>query len=445
MENKLNYQAIEEYARAYARKETSSFFSKQDRISGEEILGLSPLRQVNLFVLRRLYEQWQKEAARLRSPYFDYEHTQVREAMKQFLNTLSKHILIGRAEFEPLLVKSVTDTLVLTLAPVEFFSKEVERYADPMVALSKLKELSKYITVNKILIQAVTTEMDMMRMHEAFAGEVVRLFYNAYKDHKFKVTDWYEVIDQLSTVQNVMVSDLLNEEETIKAPLTIRPADEAPLYLRRIREGGYGGGKPDEAKLEQEEVQKLSPADPDEERAEDTQSHQEEVHVDRAPETAAEFAPMAPVQEPENKPLEINVRKTAAEESEKAAEVSSVTEKAVNGTHDVPLYEKYAVDKKTLNESLLQGANATLLDKHQSSKIENIRNAIPLNQKFMLINELFDGDNITWSIALKDLDGAPTEEEARDLLINKWAVQYNWNLENEHVQFLLSLIQRKMY
>ncbi len=437
MENKLNYQAIEEYARAFARKESSSFFSKHDRISGEEILALSPLRQVNLFVLRRLYEQWQKEAARLRSPYFNYEHAQVKEAMKQFLNTLSKHILIGRDEFEPLLAKAVVDTLVLTLAPVEFFSKETERFADPMVALAKLKELGKYITVNKILIQAVTTEMETLRMHEAFAGEVVRLFYNAHKDHKFKVTDWYEVIEQLSTVHPVTVSDLLIEEELVKVPPTVKTTEEAPLYLRRIREGGFGGTHANEA-TRSSETKPYQQPEP-EKKEDDRQGESPKAHWEEEPVNT--FTEAAPVEE---KKLEIKIQERVSVDSEKAHKSIIVADTQENSPADVPLYEKFVTEKKTLNDSLVQ-SNATLLDKHQSSSIDNIRNAIPLNQKFMLINELFEGDNITWSIAIKELDAAQTAEEAKSLLLSKWAVQYNWDLENENVQFLLSLIQRKVY
>jgi hypothetical protein len=103
MDEKISLKSVDQYAIKYASQLADSFFSKQEKISGPEILSLCEVKQVNLFVISDLLSVWQQESQKLKSPYFDYEAKPVIDIINQFQNTLSNHILIGKSDFLPLL------------------------------------------------------------------------------------------------------------------------------------------------------------------------------------------------------------------------------------------------------------------------------------------------------------------------------------------------------
>src|SRR5687768_1925565 len=102
----VNLAAVEEYSQSYAKRLSNYFFIDHDHITGKEILKFSDIHQINLFIINGLFDQWQQETAHFKSPYFDYDAEEVREALKAFMDTVSRHIIIRKDEFEPLLVKA---------------------------------------------------------------------------------------------------------------------------------------------------------------------------------------------------------------------------------------------------------------------------------------------------------------------------------------------------
>jgi hypothetical protein len=137
---------MESYSKAFAEKVCNSFFSVSDSIRGEQILSQTPIDQVNLFVVRNIFNRWKEEIQNLKSPYFDYESSEVKQALSSFGNTLSKHILIKKEFFRPLLEKAVFDTLLLLLKPSLFFKNE---FLENSLILEDLKEKQKYYRIHK--------------------------------------------------------------------------------------------------------------------------------------------------------------------------------------------------------------------------------------------------------------------------------------------------------
>ena len=123
MIQKLNKTAILSYSEKFSQIFCDSFFVKEDFISGEQILSLTNIRQVNLFVLKSIFEKWQQESSSLYSPFFDYNIPEVQKALKELMNILSRNISINRENFEPLLTQAVDDTITLLLAPDEYYNR----------------------------------------------------------------------------------------------------------------------------------------------------------------------------------------------------------------------------------------------------------------------------------------------------------------------------------
>lgn len=126
--------------------ETSQSFFEQNfpsrsYIEGDEIVQFSGNPQVNRFLLFQIYQEWNLYITKLKHPYFDFQHVEVRDALAAFQNILSQHIRVERADFKPLLDKAIYNAFRLILQPMEtltgffFLSKpsvsasQFERYA----------------------------------------------------------------------------------------------------------------------------------------------------------------------------------------------------------------------------------------------------------------------------------------------------------------------------
>jgi len=149
MDQKISIKKLEQYAAAFNESVLGTFFSKKARISGKEILELTPVGQVNLLVIHALMMKWKNETSRLKSPYFDYEHQEVKEAFGQFANLLSKHISVSREDLSPLLETATADTLSLILSPYDYYADALDTGGQGKVSVTDLKNLVRYLKINK--------------------------------------------------------------------------------------------------------------------------------------------------------------------------------------------------------------------------------------------------------------------------------------------------------
>lgn len=152
MESKLNWRQINEYSGDFTKSVMGSYFNSKDAITGKDILNLCKPHQINLFVLKDLFFQWEAEEDKLKSKYFDYEHQDVKRALNMLMNILSQHIKIKEKDFAPLLTKAVEDTILIIFSPYEFYRNELHRLNKNNIDARDLKKLSKYVKINPNLL-----------------------------------------------------------------------------------------------------------------------------------------------------------------------------------------------------------------------------------------------------------------------------------------------------
>ncbi|QDH78795.1 hypothetical protein FKX85_06995 [Echinicola soli] len=128
MNDKINLNYLENYAHDISEKICSEYFGTKKYMSGQEIIQLTPSSQVNFMVIKTLFEKWNEEMEKMKSnPYFDYKDIAVSEALKEFMNVLSRAIKIEHTHFLPLLEVAVIDTVLLALDPMVYFWGEIEK------------------------------------------------------------------------------------------------------------------------------------------------------------------------------------------------------------------------------------------------------------------------------------------------------------------------------
>lgn len=174
MEDKISLKAVEQYSAAFATKVAGAFFSKKDKITGSDILNLCEIRQVNLFVIRELMKAWQQESQKFKSPYFNYQAQDVKEALTQFQNVLSNHISISQDNFQPFLTKAVNQTIMLVLTPYDFYSNALNKEGNTHLKVAELKNEIKYLKINcqpleQLVKHLEEKKLDIIAGNEAFA------------------------------------------------------------------------------------------------------------------------------------------------------------------------------------------------------------------------------------------------------------------------------------
>jgi hypothetical protein len=218
MDEKISLDAIARYANAYADKLIKDFFQGRDKISGKEILKLSSVQQVNLFVIRELFKAWRNETANQRSIYFDNEHPEVKEALANYMGIVSNHILVSKEHFSPLLKKAVNETLLLIFDPYDSFSLMVGGNGDRL-EVEPFKEEIKYLKINKGPLERMLHKLQEKNIKEIAGNEAFGILDQILEEVNFTPEDLDPYIDKFSDVVPLDPSAFYPAKTVVEKPV----------------------------------------------------------------------------------------------------------------------------------------------------------------------------------------------------------------------------------
>ena len=104
----------------------------------------------------------------------------------------------------------------------------------------------------------------------------------------------------------------------------------------------------------------------------------------------------------------------------------------------VTIADAMAASTQTLADTLI--TPVALGDDINHSKINSLRDGIGLNDKFLMIRDLFDGDDEAYNEALTALDSMETLDDCMIHIIENYA----WNPDTEGSKFIMQLLERKL-
>lgn len=103
--------------------------------------------------------------------------------------------------------------------------------------------------------------------------------------------------------------------------------------------------------------------------------------------------------------------------------------------------DRFKSSEKILNEEMSgTSKKEDITGQYMSSPISNITSAMGLNEKFEIINELFEGDKAKFDKVMEVLNMAGSFVEAYNYL----EANFDWDMDNAYVLRLLELIRRKL-
>lgn len=217
MENKLNLEATIKYSEEFSRILCDRFFAKTGKITGDQILSFSNVKQINLFVIRILFSKWQKEQEKLKSSFFDYNHPEVEKALKDFLNVLSRHISLTKEDFYPLLKLACIKTIQVLYAPYDFFMQEISGDSEGKVNVQRLKESSKYLKINNGFFTALLEAVEKTGKQELEAQEAKKILEEIFLNYQGDPEDTDLYLPHFNEVLELRIDSLFSPEAKEKS------------------------------------------------------------------------------------------------------------------------------------------------------------------------------------------------------------------------------------
>jgi len=226
MDEKISLEAIGQYGDRYSEKVLQSFFSTHDRITGPEILNLTNVQQVNLFVIHELFKAWKEDQKKIRSPYFDYDDPAVKDALDQLMKLLSQKISIDSTNFEPLLKKAVRQSLLVIFDPYDYFSMLITG-KDNRLEVSEFREEIRYLRVNKAPLEKLLQTLEEKAVTTVSGNEAFGILDQILEEVNFHPDDVEQYIGRFSSVHPLDPNTffITTEVEKSEAPVntTVTP------------------------------------------------------------------------------------------------------------------------------------------------------------------------------------------------------------------------------
>ncbi|TLV00598.1 hypothetical protein [Dyadobacter luticola] len=368
MPDNLNINALNQYAARFSTTVLNEVYQSQNTVNGAGLLKLTPVRQVNLGILNRLFEVWKSNAESFRSPYFDFANEDVKKALEDFMNIASQHIAVKRADLEPLLTESVRESIKLLITPANYFEDKIRADSDAEFTHEKAEQLVKYTHIHRGIAEAMLDRLTDNGSDSVYQTQAVSWLYEL-KDNTDLIDDIDMHLVQFSDIFPINLQELKIQDNTNKAPQAAK--NESRSFF------------------------------------------------DSA------FTDLEPANKPKSSPP-------------RAEPASAILGEIVAKTS--------ATDRDTLNNRFKVDVPKPTDDKAYGSmnvKVETIAGAIPLGQRFMFVNQLFNKNSEHFDKAIYELDAVKSYEEAENLIWHRYASKYAWDVNGEAVTALLSIVKRK--
>ncbi len=397
----LTPEAIENYADQFANKVVEEAYKSTPALTGNDLLKLTPVKQVNIGILGRLAGRWEKTAEAFKSPYFDFGHPEVIQALRHLLNTASRHISIQKQDLIPLLKEATRDALSLLTDPGHSFEKRIDAFVNSGFSSVEAGMLIQQTHIHSGIAKSLLHKLQESP-HESVSTVLAKQWLSELleSDTLLDPTDAY--ISQFSEVY----------------PLNITPKKEEPVVKTPVPEKSFFDSVFEEAN---------TPVTP--KPVQETFDYKARtVQVEEQPRTVIKEAlPTAPP-EPEARP--VVTRPVVAE----TVPVSAPAPKVVAPEAET-INNRFRVEVPEVSDAGKFG--------HVQVKVENIGKGLSIGQRFMFINQLFNGNPDEFAQAIEELESAGSLDKALYLLSRKFSIKYGWNPKGDAETELTTIVKRR--
>ncbi|WP_291721402.1 hypothetical protein [Bernardetia sp.] len=436
MASKLNNNAVLAYAESFAKAVCSDFFAKHERITGSQLTDFCGIKQINLFIIKILFEKWQEDNAKIKSPFFDYENPEIKALLEKLMNMLSRNISIDEATFQKLVTQSVADTIQLLLAPYVFYEQEIQKLTqngnNTIRINEEFKPALKYVKTHKVLFEQIIKGLEENSNAGMISATQAIEIIGDIVDNNVEYDDPKTILRQLGDIVPLKIQEFVTFTDQTQET---KKVEEAPTPVV-------------EEVPQKEEAKSFF----------DTSFEEE-------PNQTAKVAPSTSLKEKEPKQIKEVKAEPKQEEKEPKQEKSPLftsykreevsTYSSPTFTEDekknaTPVMATSVVPKQaeknenpTFAERYTTGADderPTFAERFKPSG-KTIKELITLNQKFLFTKKLFGNNQDELEDALTGIDRCSTHKEAIMFLKNNYIMKYDWNFQNDEVKEFWELVE----
>lgn len=139
-----------------------------------------------------------------------------------------------------------------------------------------------------------------------------------------------------------------------------------------------------------------------------------------------------PAPEPQSVVIEIN------EEEDKAPVAEPLIKANINEERTTILADVISPAAPTIADSI--AAPTALADEIEHSAIRSLSDGIGINDKFLMIRDLFDGNSDEYERVIKELDAMESFDDCMIYIVEN----YSWNPDSDGAKFIMKLLERKL-
>lgn len=245
------------------------------------------------------------------------------------------------------------------------------------------------------LLELITEQAEMLKLHQ---GEIPQLYIDLLKKNVLKFYESIHTIDQIKHLEENFtktkdIQTKIDKPEIKKDPIKSKPI--VPEIKMPITQN-----EPETVRVE-----KIEPPKPE------IKTEEKGIESEEKPE------------------ITFSINPTSEKPTEKEVYIH-------------PNSDLFSEPKPSIADKLSAKQDPSLGEKMQQNQINDIKSAIGINDKFLFINELFEGNLKNYNQAVEQLNLATNKEEAMSSF-KSFQEKFNWPEKDEAVVKLKTILNRK--
>ena len=190
----INKDYIKSYSASYTNNILDTAFKEGPYLQGNDLKRLCNLEQINYNLLKAIFLQWEAEVNKLQNPYFDHSAPAVQNALKTYMEVLSRHIKLDKGSLRPLLQQAVEETLYQVFTPLYFFENFLWPPEIGSLTFDEITKLRRFVKINQAFLKELIGQWKKENKSEIkfseYKSELRRL--GAQWDQEWESTENYE-------------------------------------------------------------------------------------------------------------------------------------------------------------------------------------------------------------------------------------------------------------
>jgi hypothetical protein len=138
--------SINHYATNFYKKISSKIDT--NNVTGDKLLNITQCNHINLFIIKKIHDDWLNNFNKNKIPFFDYDNKETKEAQKNFMNILSKHIKIKPSIIPDIIIEAIIETVKLATNPSNYIVNDTIKNLNEING-ENLKARKKYYPYHK--------------------------------------------------------------------------------------------------------------------------------------------------------------------------------------------------------------------------------------------------------------------------------------------------------